>query len=90
MTGGLVMSAAQASVNLVIGTSSLPDTLTLPTVAQMNACQNLQIYVINLGTSGGTMTVSAPSGNTLSGRSTVVVNAGAVFRTDGISRWFGF
>jgi hypothetical protein len=90
MTGALTMTAAQATVNLVIGTSSMPDTLTLPTVAQMNAAQNLQIYVINLTASGGTITVAAPSGNTLSGRSTVVVSAGAVFRTDGLTRWFGF
>lgn len=90
MTGGLSMTAAQASVNLVIGTSSMPDTLTLPTVAQMNASQNLQIFVSNKSTSGGTITVAAPAGNTLVGRTTVAVAAGAVFRHDGLSTWYGF
>lgn len=88
MTGALTLAAADASVNLVVGTSSMPDTLTLPPISGMVAAQNYKIQVTNRGTSGGTITVAAASGNTIAGRTTVAISTGTQFFHDGISTWF--
>ena len=88
MTGALTMTAAQAVTNLVVGTSSMPDTLTLPAISAMVASQNKEIQVTNKSSSGGTITVAAASGDAIVGRLTVAVSTGTVYRHDGLHTWF--
>jgi hypothetical protein len=88
MTGTLAMTAAQSNVNLVVGTSGLAGTLTLPSIAQMVGSQNFFIQVSNKSTSGGTITVAAASGDAIVGATTVLVATGIRYYHDGIHTWF--
>jgi glycine betaine/choline ABC-type transport system substrate-binding protein len=88
MTAGLTMTAAQAVTNLVVGTSGMPDTLTLPAISAMVASQNREIQVTNKSSSGGTITVAAASGDAIVGRITVAVSTGTIYRHDGLHSWF--
>ncbi len=88
MTGTLTMTAAQANVNLVVGTSGLAATLTLPKVSQMVASQNLFIQVSNKSDSGGTITVAAASGDSIVGTLSVLVATGIRYYHDGLKTWY--
>lgn len=88
MTGTLVMTADQANTNLVICTSGLAAALTLPPISAMVAAQNLYIQVTNKSSSGGTCTVGAASGNSISGQVAILVATGVRYYHDGISTWF--
>lgn len=91
MTNNLVMSADQADVNLVVGTSGLSGgkQLTLPSIAQMVASQNFFIQVSNKSDSGGTITVAAASGDAVVGVATVAAGAaGLRFHHDGLHTWY--
>lgn len=88
MTGTLTMTAAQANTNLVVGTSGLAGTLTLPSIAQMVASQNLFIQVNNKTSSGGTITVAANSADAIVGATTVLVSTGIRYYHDGLHTWY--
>ena len=90
MTGTLVMSAEQAAVNLVVGTSGLAATVTLPQISQMVAAQNPVIYLVNTSSSGGTMTIAAFSGDSIVGATTALVSTGVQARHDGLKTWYIF
>lgn len=86
MTGALTVS--NAATNLVVGTSGLPATLTLPSIAQMVASQNLYIQVTNKSSSGGTCTVAANSADAIVGQTAVLVSTGVRYFHDGLHTWF--
>lgn len=91
MTDTLTLTAAQANVNLVVGTSGLSGgkTLTLPAISQMVASQNFFIQVSNKATSGGTITVAANSADAIVGVATVAAGAaGLRFFHDGLHTWY--
>lgn len=91
MTDTLTMTANQADVNLVVGTSGLSGgkTLTLPSVQQMVASQNFFIQVSNKAASGGTITVAAHAGDAIVGVATVAAGAvGVRYFHDGIATWY--
>lgn len=88
MTGALVMTADQASTNVVHCISGLAAALTLPPISQMVAAQNPFIQVTNKSSSGGTCTVGAASGDSISGLVAVVVSLGVRYYHDGIHTWF--
>lgn len=91
MTDTLAMTANQADVNLVVGTSGLSGgkTLTLPTIAQMVASQNFFIQVSNKSDSGGTITVAAASGDAIVGVATVAPGAaGLRYYHNGLHTWY--
>ncbi len=91
VTGVTAMTANQANTNLILGVSGMPATITLPTVAQMVASQTLSMFVFNLSTSGGTMTLAAASGDTLRGTATLAVGApGLTIRHDGLKTLYLF
>lgn len=91
MTGTLSMTAAQAVTNLVLCTSGLPATLTLPTVQQMVAAQNLTLWISNKSSSGGTLTVAAASGDSIGGgATTAAVSTGLICKHDGLKTWYIF
>lgn len=46
--------------------------------------------LVNLAGSGGTATIAAASGDTLNGRSSVVVAAGAILESNGANDWYAF
>jgi len=86
MTGTLTVS--NAATNLVVCTSGLAATLTLPAISQMVASQNLFIQVSNKSTSGGTCTVAANSADAIVGATTVLVATGLRYYHDGLHTWF--
>jgi hypothetical protein len=91
MTDDLVMTALQASYNLVIGTSGLSGgkQLTLPAVSAMTASQNLWMLVANKAASGGTITIVAHSGDAIVGTATLAAGGtGIMYRHDGLKNWF--
>lgn len=91
MTDTLTMTAAQASYNIVVGTSGLSGgkTLTLPKVSQMVASQNLELVVANKSASGGTITIAAASGDAIVGTATLAAGGtGITYRHDGLLTWY--
>ncbi len=91
MTDTLTMTAAQASYNLVQGTSGLSGgkTLTLCAVSAMVASQNLKMVVANKAASGGTITIAAASGDNIVGTATLAAGGtGITYQHDGIHTWF--
>ena len=91
MTDDLVMSATQASVNLVVGTSGLSGgkTLTLCAVSAMVASQNLWLLVSNKAASGGTITIAAHSGDAIVGTASLAAGGtGIMYRHDGLKTWY--
>ncbi len=86
------LTIADAATNLVVGTSGLSGgkTLTLPSIQQMLSSQNMELRVINLTASGGTITVAANAADNIVGRVTCAVSTGLVLKHDGRNRWFGF
>lgn len=86
MTGTLTVS--NAATNLVVGTSGLPATVTLPSVAQMVASQNLGMIIVNKSSSGGTLTIAAASGDSIVGQTTAAVATGVTARHDGLKTWY--
>ena len=92
MTGDLTI--LDAATNLVVGTSGLSGgkTLTLPSIAQMVASQNLEITVVNKSSSGGTITIAPNAVDlTIIGKVTCEVARGLVFRHNGYGghQWYG-
>lgn len=86
------LTVTDATVNIVVGTSGLSGgkALTLPSIAQMVACQNLALHVVNASGSGGTITVGPNAAdNTIIGQVAVAVATGVVYRHDGRHTWFG-
>jgi hypothetical protein len=77
-----------AATNLIVGTSGMPATITLPSIAQMVASQNTFIQVTNKTTSGGTMTIAANSADAIVGQTTVLVSTGCRFYSDGLHTWY--
>ena len=91
VTGATSMTANQANTNLILGTSGMPATITLPRVKDMVASQTLQMLAANKSTSGGTMTLAAASGDTLVGTATIAAGApGLTIRHDGLSTIYLF
>lgn len=92
MTDTLPMTNAQASFNLVVGTSGLSGgkTLTLPSILNgMVPSQNLQIVVANKAASGGTITIAAASGDAIVGTATLAAGGtGLTYRHDGLHTWY--
>ncbi len=91
MTDTLTMTAAQASYNLVQGTSGLSGgkTLTLPAVSAMVASQNLKMVVANKAASGGTITIAAAAGDNIVGTATLAAGGtGITYQHDGLKTWF--
>lgn len=88
MTGTLTMTAAQSNVNLVVGTSGLAGTLTLPAISQMVGSQNPFIQVSNKSSSGGTITVAAATGDAIVGATAVLVATGLRYYHDGLHTWY--
>lgn len=88
MTGALVMTAAQSNTNLIVGTSSLPATLTLPPISALVGSQNLEFFVVNKATSGGTLTIAAATGDAIVGATSAVVASGRVIRHDGLHTFY--
>ena len=85
------LTVTNAATNLVQGTTQGAKTLTLPSIANMVASQNLQIMVVNPSGGGGTITVAPNAADsTIIGRVTVLVATGAIFRHDGLHQWYGF
>ena len=80
------LTVADGSTNLVVGTSGLAGgkTLTLPSIANMVANQNLQMEVVNASGSGGTITIAKNSADsTIIGQITVLVATGVIAKHDG-------
>lgn len=86
MTGTLTVT--NAATNLVDCVSGLAATLTLPSIAQMVASQNLFIQVTNEAGSGGTCTVAANSADAIKGQTAVLVASGVRYYHDGLHTWF--
>ena len=86
MTGTLTVS--NAATNLVVCTSGLAATLTLPSIQQMVASQNFFIQVSNKSTSGGTCTVAANAADAIVGATTVLVATGIRYYHDGLHTWY--
>lgn len=88
MTNNLTLT--DGNFNLVHGISGLGGgkTLTLPTIAEMVASQNLEAYLVNAAGSGGTITIAAASGDSIVGAATCLVATGRTLRHDGIHTWF--
>lgn len=86
------LTVTDATTNLVVGTSGLGGgkALTLPSIAQMVASQNLQIQVVNASGSGGTITVGPNAADSvIIGQVAVAVATGVVYRHDGRHQWYG-
>ena len=88
MTGTLTLTSDQAVTNLVVCTSGLSETLTLPPISAMVAAQNPFIQVTNKSSSGGTCTVAAASGDNISGQTAVLVSTGVRYYHDAIHGWY--
>lgn len=88
VTGTKVMSAAEASTNMIRCDSGMPATVTLPTIAALVAAQNLEFYLTNQTASGGTATIGAPAGHTIIGATTAAVSTGRTIRHDGLLTFY--
>lgn len=91
MTDTLTLTASQANTNVVVGTSGLSGgkTLTLPAVSAMVNSQNPYMIVANKAASGGTITISAHSGDNIVGTASLAAGGTSLtFRHDGILTWF--
>ena len=85
------LTVADGATNLVQGVTQGAKTLTLPSIANMVANQNLKIAVVNPSGGGGTITVAPNAADsTIIGRVTVLVATGATFFHDGRHQWYGF
>ena len=82
------LTVANAATNLVVGTSGMPATVTVPSIAQMVASQNLFIQVTNKSSSGGTMTIAANSADAIVGQTAILVATGIRYYHDGIHTWY--
>lgn len=87
-TGALVMTSDQANTNMIRCDSGMPETITLPPISALVAAQNLEFYLVNKSTSGGTATIAAPSGNSIVGATTAAVATGRTIRHDGLSTFY--
>lgn len=85
------MTIADGNTNLIVGLSGLSGgkTLTLPSIQEMVASQNLELIVCNKSSSGGTITVAANSADAIIGRVTAPVATGLTLKHDGLHTWFG-
>jgi len=85
------LTVTDATTNIVVGTSGLSGgkVLTLPSIAQMVASQNLQIAVVNASGSGGTITISPNAADsTIIGQVAVAVATGVLATHDGRHQWY--
>lgn len=82
------LTVSNAATNLVHGVSQGAKTLTLPSIAQMVASQNLFIQVTNAAGSGGTITVAANAADAIVGQTAVLVATGVRYFHDGLHTWF--
>lgn len=87
MTDNLILT--DGATNLVSGSAALAGskTLTLPSIANMVASQNLVLFVSN-ATGGNTFTVAAASGDSIVGIVSVVSPGSATYRHDGRHTWY--
>lgn len=83
------LTITDGATNLVYGSAALAGskTLTLPSIANMVASQNLVLFVSNT-TGGNTFTVAAASGDSIVGIVSIVSPGSATFRHDGRNTWF--
>lgn len=90
MTNTLTLT--DGNFNLIHGISGLGGgkTVTLPTIAEMVASQNLVAFLVNASGSGGTITIAAATGDSIVGATTALVATGRTLRHDGIHTWFIF
>lgn len=86
ITGTTVLT--DGATNLVTSPSGGAKTLTLPSIANMIASQNLLIFVNNAAGGGGNITVAAAAGDSIIGQTAVAVATGVTFRHDGKSTWY--
>lgn len=83
-----VLTVSNAATNLVVGTSGMPQTVTLPSIAAMVASQNLKIQVTNKSSSGGTLTVAANAADAIVGQVAILVATGTQYFHDGLHTWY--
>lgn len=84
ITGTTVMTADQANTNMIRCDSGMAGTITLPAISALVAAQNLEFYLVNKSSSGGTATIAAASGDSIVGATTAAVATGRTIRHDGI------
>lgn len=86
------LTITDGNFNLVHGISGLSGgkTLTLCSIAEMVASQNLEAFVVNASGSGGTITIAANAADSIVGATSVAVGTGRTLRHDGIHTWFIF
>lgn len=71
------------ATNLVTSPSGGAKSLTLPSISNMIASQNLLIFVNNAAGGGGSITVGPASGDSIIGQTVVAVGTGVTYRHDG-------
>lgn len=76
------------ATNLVTSPSGGAKTVTLPSVANMTASQNLLIFINNAAGGGGNITVAPASGDSIIGQTVVAVATGVTYRHDGRNTWY--
>jgi len=76
------------ATNLVTSPSGGAKTVTLPSIANMIASQNLLIFINNASGGGGNITVAAAGSDVIIGQTAVAVATGVTYRHDGRSTWY--
>jgi len=76
------------ATNLVTSPSGGAKTVTLPSIANMIASQNLLIFINNAAGGGGNITVAAAGSDAIIGQTAVAVGTGVTYRHDGRATWY--
>lgn len=88
ITATTVMTVDQANTNMIRCDSGMAGTVTLPPISALVAAQNLEFYITNKSSSGGTVTIAAASGDSIVGATTAVVASGRTIRHDGLHTFY--
>lgn len=88
ITGQTTIASSDANVNMLRVDSGMPATVTLPAISALVASQNLEFYIVNKSTSGGTVTIAANSADSIVGATTAAVATGRTIRHDGLHTFY--